>query len=206
MQNRQVSFWRCLRLFSFMFKNEHLCCSSFRHDRKRCAPPQLEVSVMTPTAGAQEQSRFRPEEIPCHHRRGSKSCGHPKKLTVFTQGDAADAVCYVQEGKVRLAEVSKIGKEATIGVFGPGRFLRRRRPCRTAFAHGVCNRDDGRELLHVDKKAMMRAIHREHMFLRYFRRLSTGTKHSIRRRSGRPTFQFQRKATGSDSALACSSW
>jgi len=78
---------------------------------------------MTPTAGAQEQSRFRPEEIPCHHRRGSKSCGHPKKLTVFTQGDAADAVFYVQQGRVRLTVVSKTGKEATLGILNEGDFF-----------------------------------------------------------------------------------
>ena len=39
-----------------------------------------------------------------------------KKQGVFTQGDAADAVFYIQEGKVKLTVVSKIGKEATIGI------------------------------------------------------------------------------------------
>ena len=36
---------------------------------------------------------------------------------VFSQGDAADAVFYVQNGKVKLTVVSKAGKEAVIAIF-----------------------------------------------------------------------------------------
>jgi len=42
---------------------------------------------------------------------GRKVVVFPKKETVFAQGDAADTVFYIQEGKVRLTVVSKIGKE-----------------------------------------------------------------------------------------------
>ncbi|MGA8617001.1 MAG: cyclic nucleotide-binding domain-containing protein [Candidatus Sulfotelmatobacter sp.] len=66
----------------------------------------------------------------------------PKKQTIFTQGDAADAVFYIQEGKVRLTVVES-GKEATLGILNEGEFFRRRRPGRTAVTHGVCNHDDG---------------------------------------------------------------
>jgi CRP-like cAMP-binding protein len=40
----------------------------------------------------------------------------PKKQAVFAQGDPADAVFYLQAGKVRLTVVSKTGKEAAIGI------------------------------------------------------------------------------------------
>ena len=43
---------------------------------------------------------------------GRKILTVPKKEMVFAQGDSADAVFYVQKGKVRLTVVSKIGKEA----------------------------------------------------------------------------------------------
>lgn len=46
-----------------------------------------------------------------------------KKQTIFAQGDAADAVFYVQKGKVRLTVVSKIGKEATIAIVNQGNFF-----------------------------------------------------------------------------------
>ena len=43
-----------------------------------------------------------------------------RKQTIFTQGDLADAVFYVQTGKVRLTVVSKTGKEAAIGMLAEG--------------------------------------------------------------------------------------
>jgi len=45
------------------------------------------------------------------------------KQAIFSQGDLADAVFYIREGKVKFAVVSKQGKEATIALLGPGDFL-----------------------------------------------------------------------------------
>jgi CRP-like cAMP-binding protein len=41
---------------------------------------------------------------------------------VFTQGDPADAVFYIQRGKVKLAVVSDRGKEAVVAILGVGEF------------------------------------------------------------------------------------
>ena len=46
-----------------------------------------------------------------------------KKKTIFAQGDAADAVFYIQKGKVILTVVSTAGKEATIGIVSEGNFF-----------------------------------------------------------------------------------
>lgn len=66
-----------------------------------------------------------------------------KKQAVFSQGDAADSVFYIQKGKVKLSVVSKSGKEAVIAILGAaissGRVAslgsrcawRRLPPCRT---------------------------------------------------------------------------
>jgi len=54
---------------------------------------------------------------------GRKVVLFPKKETIFAQGDAADSVFYIQEGKVRLTVVSKTGKEATLGILGEGEFF-----------------------------------------------------------------------------------
>jgi len=43
---------------------------------------------------------------------GRKSMLFPNKHTIFAQGDTADAVFYIQTGKVKLTVVSKTGKEA----------------------------------------------------------------------------------------------
>ena len=49
-----------------------------------------------------------------------------KDQIVFSQGEAADAVFYIQQGKVKLTVVSEQGKEAVVAILGPGRFLWRR--------------------------------------------------------------------------------
>jgi CRP/FNR family transcriptional regulator, cyclic AMP receptor protein len=88
----------------------------------------------------------------------------PQKQTIFAQGDVADAVFYIQEGKVRLTVVSKIGKEATLGIlserdfFGEGSLAGQSMRMGSATAMTDC------ELLRIDKKAMMLALHREHRF------------------------------------------
>ena len=46
-----------------------------------------------------------------------------KKQTVFSQGDPAEDVFYIQHGKVRLSVISPGGKEATIALLGDGDFL-----------------------------------------------------------------------------------
>jgi CRP/FNR family cyclic AMP-dependent transcriptional regulator len=94
-----------------------------------------------------------------------------KKQTIFNQGDLADAVFYIQSGKVKLTVVSNNGKEATIGIlsdrdfFGEGCLAGR--PLRMAAARAMTDCD----LLRIEKKAMMAVLHREHawsdMFVAY---------------------------------------
>jgi CRP/FNR family cyclic AMP-dependent transcriptional regulator len=93
---------------------------------------------------------------------GRKIVPFEKKQTIFTQGDAADAVFYIQSGKVRLTVVSNIGKEATIGILGEKNFFGEGclagQPLRMAAATAMTKC----ELLRIEKKAMMQALHREH--------------------------------------------
>jgi CRP-like cAMP-binding protein len=92
---------------------------------------------------------------------GRKIVSVPKKKTIFSQGDAADAVFYIQQGKVRLTVVSKTGKEATIAIisersfFGEGSLAGQLLRMGSATAMTDC------ELLRIEKKAMVEALHRE---------------------------------------------
>src|ERR1700745_97882 len=47
---------------------------------------------------------------------------YQKNRIVFSQGDVADAVFYIQSGKIKLTVVSELGKEAIVGVLGPSHF------------------------------------------------------------------------------------
>jgi CRP/FNR family cyclic AMP-dependent transcriptional regulator len=107
---------------------------------------------------------FDPRQFLATIGEGRKVLTVPKKQTIFTQGDAADTVFYIQQGKVRLTVVSKIGKEATLGILSEGEFFGEGglagQPLRMGSAAAMTNC----ELLQIDKKAMILALHREHTF------------------------------------------
>jgi CRP/FNR family transcriptional regulator, cyclic AMP receptor protein len=46
-----------------------------------------------------------------------------KDQIVFSQGEIADAVFYIQKGKIKLTVVSEQGKEAVVAILGPGQFF-----------------------------------------------------------------------------------
>lgn len=87
-----------------------------------------------------------------------------KKQTIFTQGDPADAVFYIQKGKVRLTVVSKTGKEATIAIMDEGSFFGEGGLAGQALRMGSAIAITDCHLLRIEKKAMMDALHREHAF------------------------------------------
>jgi CRP-like cAMP-binding protein len=87
------------------------------------------------------------------------------KETVFSQGERADSVFYIQKGRVRLSVVSKQGKEATISLLGPGDFLGEGciaadQPVRMATATAITDCS----VLKLEKSEMLRTLHGEHGF------------------------------------------
>jgi CRP/FNR family cyclic AMP-dependent transcriptional regulator len=88
----------------------------------------------------------------------------PKKQRIFSQGDRADAVFYVQKGKVRLTVVSTAGKEATIGIVNEGNFFGEGSLAGQLVRMGSASAITDCELLRVDKKVMMGVLHREPTF------------------------------------------
>jgi CRP/FNR family cyclic AMP-dependent transcriptional regulator len=126
--------------------------------------PPKEKPLMAPTVPAKKERDFDPKKFLATIGEGRKVVAFPKKQTIFTQGDAADAIFYIQKGKVRLTVVSKIGKEATLGILNEGEFFGEGglagQPLRMGSATALTNC----ELLRIDKKAMMLALHREHTF------------------------------------------
>jgi CRP-like cAMP-binding protein len=83
---------------------------------------------------------------------------------IFAQGDAADAVFYIQTGKVKLTVVSKTGKEATIGVLGDGDFFGEGGLAGQLLRMSSATAMTDCAVLRIDKQAMMEALHREHEF------------------------------------------
>jgi CRP/FNR family cyclic AMP-dependent transcriptional regulator len=55
--------------------------------------------------------------------KGRTLADYQKDRRIFSQGDAADAIFYVQKGKVKLTVVSRQGKEAVIAILGADDFF-----------------------------------------------------------------------------------
>jgi CRP/FNR family cyclic AMP-dependent transcriptional regulator len=103
--------------------------------------------------------------------KGRDMASFQKKNTIFAQGDSTDGLFFIQKGKVQLSVVSEGGREATLGILGEGDFFGEgglagqllRMSSATAMTDCV--------LLHIEKKAMMRALSLEQklsaMFLKY---------------------------------------
>jgi CRP/FNR family cyclic AMP-dependent transcriptional regulator len=99
---------------------------------------------------------------------GRKIVTFNKGETIFAQGGPTDSVFYVQKGKIKLTVVSHAGKEATVGVLGESSFFgegglagQALRMC-SASAMTDCT------ILRIDKKAMIKALHREQSFSELF--------------------------------------
>src|ERR1700746_3307573 len=54
---------------------------------------------------------------------GTNILNFERNAVVFSQGDAADAVFYIQKGKIKVLVVSEHGKEAVVGIMEPGQFF-----------------------------------------------------------------------------------
>jgi CRP/FNR family transcriptional regulator, cyclic AMP receptor protein len=88
--------------------------------------------------------------------------------TIFTQGDVADTVFYIQEGKVKCVVTSDQGKEAVVGIFEPEQF----------FGEGCLHGQSSRiattvaiedcVITSITKSSMIKVLHREPTFSELF--------------------------------------
>ena len=91
-----------------------------------------------------------------------------KDQKVFSQGNPADAVFYIQSGKVKITVVSEQGKEAVVAILGPDEFCGegcltgQPRRMATAVTMMEC------EIMRLEKAAMIRVLHEEPAFSEMF--------------------------------------
>jgi CRP-like cAMP-binding protein len=87
---------------------------------------------------------------------------------IFSQGDPADSVFYVERGKIKIVVTSEQGKEAVVAVLGEGSFLGEGcligQPLRLATATTMTSST----VMRVDKKEMVRVLHAEPAFAEVF--------------------------------------
>ena len=115
-----------------------------------------------PRRGSKNGRKFDPHAFLATIGEGRKAMLFPKKHTIFAQGDPADAIFYLQTGKVKLTVVSKTGKEATIGILSDGSFFGEGSLAGQALRMGSATAMMDCAALRIDRKAMVDALHREH--------------------------------------------
>jgi CRP-like cAMP-binding protein len=99
---------------------------------------------------------------------GKTTREYRNKQIVFSQGDAADAVFFIQSGKVKLTVVSTRGKEAVIAVLDRGSFFGEGslagQPLRMSTASAI----QASSIIRVGKSTMVRVLHQEPEFAELF--------------------------------------
>lgn len=93
---------------------------------------------------------------------------YPKNTVIFSQAAPADAVYYVQKGKIKIAVTSEQGKEAVVAILGTGEFFGE--GCligqRLRLATAMALNDSA--VMRVDKVEMIRVLHAEPTFAEMF--------------------------------------
>jgi CRP/FNR family transcriptional regulator, cyclic AMP receptor protein len=119
---------------------------------------------MAPKKPPEKTRPFDPKEFLATIGEGRQRLAFLKEQTIFTQGNAANAVFYIQEGKVRLTVVSEGGKKAILGILSEGEFFGEGGLAGQPLRKGSATAMTECEVLRIDKMAMMLALHREHTF------------------------------------------
>jgi CRP/FNR family cyclic AMP-dependent transcriptional regulator len=83
---------------------------------------------------------------------------------IYSQGDPATSVMYVQKGGVKLSAVNEVGKEAVLAILGPSDFFGDGGMAGQSVRMGTATAITPTTLLVIEKNEMIRMLHAEHAF------------------------------------------
>ena len=121
---------------------------------------------------------FNPQTFLSKVGNGKTSLMSPKKQALYSQGDAADAVFYIQAGKIKLTVVSRQGKEAVIAILEQGSFFGESCLAGQTVRAATATALEDSSIVRIDKDAMFHVLHKEPTFAELF--MSYLLAHSIR--------------------------
>ena len=99
---------------------------------------------------------------------GKSSQAYLAEESIFSQGDAADAVFYIQSGRVKLTVVSKSGKEAVVAILPEGGFFGEGCLAGQPLRMATASADQKSTIVRVEKRAMVAMLHQEPEFAERF--------------------------------------
>jgi CRP-like cAMP-binding protein len=115
-----------------------------------------------------EKVPFDPKLFLAKVGKGRTIAEYRKNQVVFSQSDPADAIFYIQKGKIKLTVVSHNGKEAVVAILGMGDFLgegclaAQQLRMATATAMSDCT------AVRLEKSATIRVLHEQPAFTEIF--------------------------------------
>src|ERR1700675_1921335 len=83
---------------------------------------------------------------------------------IYSQGDPATRVMYIQKGGVKLSVVNEVGREAVLAILGPGDFFGEGGMAGQSVRMGTATAITPTTLLDIEKNEMIRVLHTEHAF------------------------------------------
>jgi len=117
---------------------------------------------------AKSKPPFDPKKFLAKVGQGRTLAQYQKDHIVYSQGEPADAVFYIQKGKIKLTVVSKSGKEAVIAIMESGEFLGEgclaAQPLRMATAITISDCS----IVRLEKAVMIRVLHDQPAFSAIF--------------------------------------
>jgi len=130
--------------------------------------PKSRPAKSRASRSTENASLFNPEVFLATAAPGREMALYKKKDVIFSQGENANSVFYIRKGRVKLAVLSKQGKEAVVALLGPDEFIGegcligQPRRLATASALSDC------EIMRVEKTEIQRALRGESAFSEMF--------------------------------------
>jgi CRP-like cAMP-binding protein len=131
--------------------------------KARAARKAKTTAINIPRTSIRRIRLFDPKSFLAQAGLGRTIVDLKRRQVVFSQGDPAEAVFYIQRGKVRISVISSGGKEATIALLGEGDFLGEEcianfQTLRVATAVAITEA----VVLKIERQEMVRTLHEQH--------------------------------------------
>ena len=90
---------------------------------------------------------------------GKQELNFQKGQKIFSQGDPADSIYFIQSGRIKVTVVSVLGKEAVLAMPGPHEFFGEGSLVRQSLRVSTAEALEASTVFRVEKKAMIRSLH-----------------------------------------------
>ncbi|HTC56281.1 MAG TPA: Crp/Fnr family transcriptional regulator [Candidatus Sulfotelmatobacter sp.] len=122
------------------------------------------ASRIKPSMKSNDKPKFDPKSFLANAGTGRTLADHPKNHQVFLQGDPADAIFYIQSGKIKLTVISKQGKEAVVALLGAGDFFGEGCLAGQSLRMATATSISECSIMRLEKAGVIRVLHEEPAF------------------------------------------